>query len=476
MTVQLRSFKDVYGQVFVKMVKTLCLVSAALLAGCQAGTTAASAQDAAAGKQQEQAVPADCSEGQSPLSQKMSSGATWSLCFSVDPKLGMVLSDVAFAPPGAEPIKLISSMSLAQLEVPYDDGGRMTSDITTAGFGGPNMHSLTETECAGDLLEHPIPTIGDGKKFGKIVDRPVLCSDMVDAGLSYRSGEVGELLAKRKDDWQLSTISKVGWYEYINQITFGADGTIRPSLGATGDLSPADYSDKDHGSAVGEGQQDHASSHSHNAVWKIDWALGGEAGQQIEQYDTRSTGKEGKHSPVVEGKYTKIASPATGRWKDSRWWKVSAPSLLNEDGHVMSYEIDMGKTDSFTFVDDARNHQPSEQGAGSGTEEIGYDVAFTNADECQVYATYNRGGCGRGVLDYVKDQKRQKLDDVVSWVAVGYHHVPRDEEQSPMEVHWQGFNLVPRDLTATRIDPPEERKDLNGQPDNWDGQMPPEEE
>ncbi|WP_347038435.1 hypothetical protein AAHB37_18285 [Glutamicibacter halophytocola] len=178
----------------------------------------------------------------------MTSGATWSMCFSVDPKLGMVLSDIAFAPPASEPIKLISSMSLAQLEVPYDDGGRSTSDITTAGFGGPNMHSLTEIECVGELKKHPIPTIGDGTKFGTIEERPVLCGDMVDAGLSYRSAEVGELLAKRKDDWQLSTISKVGWYEYINQITFGADGTIRPSLGATGDLSPADYSDAEHGS------------------------------------------------------------------------------------------------------------------------------------------------------------------------------------------------------------------------------------
>ena len=455
-----------------KLAKVLSLTAAAaLLAGCQA--TAAPEPPAANGETQKPAAaPVDCKENQAPLSQEMSSGATWTMCFSVDPKLGMVLSDVSFAPPQAEPIKLISSMSLAQLEVPYDDGKRSTSDITSAGFGGPNMHSLTEVECAGQLSTHPIPTIGDGSKFGKIEERPVLCSDMVDAGLSYRSAEVGQsLLAKRKDDWQLSTISKVGWYEYINQITFGADGTIRPSLGATGDLSPADYSDEKHGSAVGKGDKDHATSHSHNAVWKIDWALGGETGQQIAQYDTKKTGKEGKNAPVVEGKYTEIANPATAKWTDTRWWKVSAPNLLNADNHVMSYEIDMGKTDSFTFIDDERNHEPE----GSGTEEIGYDVAFTNADECHIYATYNRGGCGRGVLDFVKEQKKEKLDDVVSWVAVGYHHVPRDEEQSPMEVHWQGFNLVPRDLTATRIDPPQERKDLNGKPKDWEGQMPPEE-
>lgn len=451
------------------------LLAGSLLAGCQPehaatqqpepGSTGQDPRSSGTAVRQD----AHCPEGSKALGQQMSSGGHWSLCFSVEPKLGMVLENIAFAPPGAEPIELISSMSLAQLEVPYDDGARMTSDITSAGFGGTKMQSLGEVECTGNLLSHEIPAIGDGSLFGSIEQRPVLCSDLVDAGLSYRSAELGQLLAKRKDDWQLSTISKVGWYEYINQITFGADGSIRPSLGATGDLSPAEYSDHYHGSAVGPRETGHASSHSHNAVWKIDWQLGGETGQQISQYDTRPTGTEGKHSPIVEGSFAPIDSPATANAKSSRWWKVSAAQMLNADQHPMSYEINLGKTDSFTFVDDQRHH------GEDGESAIGYDVAFTNKDQCHVFATYNRGGCGRGVLDYVQQQAGEPLDDVISWVAVGYHHVPRDEDQSPMEVHWQGFELLPRDLTAQRVDPPESRESLNGKPENWEGQMPPEE-
>ncbi|MFC9935277.1 hypothetical protein [Glutamicibacter sp. NPDC127525] len=200
-------------------------------------------------------------------------------------------------------------------------------------------------------------------------------------------------------------------------------------------------------------------------------ALGGDTGQKVQQYDSKPTGKDGEHSPIVEGKYSTISAPATAQWTDKLWWKISAPQMLNEDGHEMSYEISMGNADSFTFIDDQRNYEHSDDGDDS----VGYDVAFTSADECQVFATYNRGGCGRGVLDYVQEQEDEKLDDLVSCVAVGYHHVPRDEEQSPMEVHWQGFNLVPRDLTAQRLDAPESRQDLIGQPQDWDGQMPPEE-
>ena len=93
----------------------------------------------------------------------------------------------------------------------------------------------------------------------------------------------------------------------------------------------------------------------------------------------------------------------------------------------------------------------------------GRQNAFTEADDCQLYATANKdGSCGAGVLDFAQDEA--ELSDVVTWVAVGFHHVARDEDQSPMEMHWQGFTLTPRDLTAQRVDPPSAREDVNGKP------------
>ncbi|MDN5635668.1 MAG: copper amine oxidase, partial [Brevibacterium sp.] len=62
---------------------------------------------------------------------------------------------------------------------------------------------------------------------------------------------------------------------------------------------------------------------------------------------------------------------------------------------------------------------------------------FTNWDECDMYASNNRGDWGRGVPEFVDEGSDEELDDVVSWGGVGVHHVPRDEEQSPMEMHWQ---------------------------------------
>ncbi|MBQ1445009.1 MAG: copper amine oxidase [Renibacterium sp.] len=403
------------------------------------------------------AISLDCG-GAKGISHSFKSGAAWSMCWKVDAKQGLVLSNVNYQAPGKEPQLIIRSIALAQMEVPYDTGERLTADITSAGFGGTRMQTLTAAECSGDRVAVAIPNIGDGT-HGSSPEREVLCSEEKDAGLAYRSYEQGQLTTARASEWNLSTISKVGWYEYIAQYTFGSDGSIKPLLGATGDLSPVDYTDAKHGSAIGKGESDHAASHSHNVVWSVHWGLGNGT-QKVEQYDAAPTGQNGSKSPIVEGKFTPIDTAATAKKADRRWWGVIAPDSLNDDGRPISYEIKLAASDSFTFVQDQHEH-------GGDT---GYDVAFTNSKDCQVFATGNRGSCGDGVLDYVAQAKGEALSDVVSWVAVGFHHVPRDEDQSPMELHWQGFYLGPRGLLAQRPGIPEERKDLNGKPTHWEGE------
>lgn len=36
----------------------------------------------------------------------------------------------------------------------------------------------------------------------------------------------------------------------------------------------------------------------------------------------------------------------------------------------------------------------------------------------------------------------QPLKHPIAWVDIGFHHIARDEDQEPMPVHWQGFQLV----------------------------------
>ncbi|WP_242636340.1 copper amine oxidase [Myceligenerans salitolerans] len=424
---------------------TLLVVSAGATTGGERAPRAGAVSSAAVEEP-------ECAEN-APITQVLSSGSAWTMCWRVDHNTGLVLEDVTFAPAGHKQMQVLASLTIGQLEVPYDTGVRTTEDITAQGFGGRSMLTLGEKSCGGERVTADVPLVGDGS-VGGVETREVLCRETVDGGIAYHATADtpgAEAVVERRTDLRLSTVSKVGWYEYVTQYTFGADGSITPELGATGDLSPADYTDKAHGWAVGEGDHHHAASHSHNAVWKVHWALGGRGGQRVEQYDARDTDEMGPKSRVVAGSLQAIEREGTREMGNRRWWRVLNPARLNEDGHPVSYEIGLGASSSFTFTRD------------DGHEHGGYDIAFTEATDCQLFATANRDGhCGRGVPDYVSD--REVLDDVVAWVAVGFHHVPRDEDQSPMESHWQGFTMIPRDVTATRPDVPPGHESVNGSP------------
>ena len=332
------------------------------------------------------AVDLECAEND-PITQELLSGSTWTMCWRVDASRGLVLEDVHFAPAGHRPVQVLAELSIGQLEVPYDTGLRNTEDITTQGFGGSHMMTLTDTECLGDRLETYVPKIGDGSMGGGGEQRAVLCQEVVDGGIAYRSSDGAGTEVARRTDLRLATISKVGWYEYVSQYTFGGDGSIRSDLGATGDLSPEDYGDDPaHGWAVGPGDTDYATSHSHNAVWRVHWALGGRGGQAVEQYDAEPTGEQGPRSPLVAGGLTPITHEGTAQAADRRWWRVVNPDVLNEDGHEISYQVDLGATTPFELTQDhhhGASDGASDEASDEAGDEAGYAVAFTEADDCQ---------------------------------------------------------------------------------------------
>jgi hypothetical protein len=248
---------------------------------------------------------------------------------------------------------------------------------------------------------------------------------------------------------EVSSLSKAGWYEYQQKVTFTDQGAISVGLGAAGDLAPGEgffQTDPAFGWPIGPSENDdadlHAGSHWHNAIYRVDFAIGS-GDQQVEQWDyegdpERPTLVRGEGAIRAEA-FSAENPPAT------TWWRVVNPTALNADGHPRSYEI----------VNDAiqNPYLPLTRPP----------VSFTNDHACQEYASSNLNAeCpGQSVLDYVADETAP-LTDPVAWVSVGYHHIPRDEDQSPMPVHWQSFSLVPRDLLAQQALTPPERACDNG--------------
>ena len=448
-----------------KILLALAVAALVFLGGWAGGTLAAPGRTAAAdpappSSAQTEGAPAapDCGAGATALSHRFPAGSSWTMCWSIDPQQGLTLTRVTYTAPGKEPLPVLGEISLSQLEVPYDTGVRTTKDITEHGFGGRNMKTLGSAECAGSRIAATLPDFGTGAVGGSET-REVLCTEEVDAGLGRRSEYTGSPVAQRGRSFEISTLSVVGWYEYLSLYSFGEDGSITPRLGATGDLSPEDYShDAAHGSPIGPGGAEAATSHSHNAVWRIHWGLPGP--QSVQEYNADFTGQRGKDAAIVNGTFTPLPTETQRLRDDRRWWRILGDGK-NPDGHQISYRIQLDQSDGYT--PHSHGDHAGQDGPGAGDAAFGYDVAFTQFRDCERYATQNlSAGCpSSGIPQFLSGEK---LSDVVSWVAVSYHHVPRDEDQSPMDVHWQGFSLQPRDAFSQNPLTPPERSTVNGKP------------
>ncbi|MFE2013510.1 copper amine oxidase [Streptomyces sp. NPDC059491] len=418
------------------------LAGATAAAGPATGATAAPAPPAPT--RTATAAPPGCSAAYH-IMQKLDGGATWRMCWRYSTDAGLTLDRVTYQPPGAAaPIRVLTSARLAQIHVPYDDGGAEYDDLTGAGFGW-GLQNLKPAECPGGTLTTvKVPEVGQIKG---------LCTTTRARGHAYRMASDGgeKVYQAQAKDLLVYTVNKVGWYEYISEWRFSADGTIGANVGATGSLSPVDYNATDgRGWPLGKGAKDYATSHAHNVFWKLDFGLDGTTNDRIEQYDSAVTPPAaGGGGPTVKTQRTLVTKELAGDAKNMRWWRVVSGTGKNADGHARSYEIVPGHTDTH---------------AGRGFSK--HDVYFTQARACEQYASNNIGNCPANAGDSVdKWVNGETLTKPSVWVNIGFHHVARDEDQQPMPVHWQGFQLAPRDVTAMNPLTPPDLASENGQPD-----------
>ncbi|KUM96171.1 copper amine oxidase [Streptomyces cellostaticus] len=415
------------------------LTVAALTAGVTAGAGPAVAQPKTAA-----AAAADCSAAYK-IEQKLSTGTTWRMCWRYDSKAGLVLENVSYQPKGeSKPIKVLNSGRLAQIDVPYDDGSVEYDDLTGFGFA-QGLVDLAPGECPGGTIK--TVRVPDGDPEHPNVKG--LCTTTRSRGHAYRmqGDTANKVFQTQGKDLLVYTVNKVGWYEYMTEWRFQDDGTINMNVGATGSLSFEDYDAGDgRGWPIGKGAKAYATSHSHNVFWRLDFGLDGSSKTNVEQYDSAVTAPaHGQQAPTNKTTRTKVTKELAGDSKTYRWWRVVSETGKNKDGHARSYEIVPGPTTKYP-----------------GRSFTRHDVYFTEYNKCEQFAS-NNPSCPRGYATSVdKWVNGQPLTHPVVWMNVGFHHIARDEDQQPMPIHWQGFAIAPRDVTAMNPLTPDELAWQNG--------------
>jgi primary-amine oxidase len=366
--------------------------------------------------QARQAAPASCSE-QYRIEKSFPNGAKWTMCWEMREIEGITLTNVVYTPRGQRPVSVLRSSHLAQIHVPYDSGEPRFHDMSGA-LGGSAVPLQTQDCPNGDRRTQ--------------ADVPVVCIMTVPRGLAYLNPSVGDEALRRSaqgNDLVVFSAFEIGWYTYLAEWRFSDDGSVTPRVGATGSLRGSDgivVSPK-HGWPIGVGSSGFEESHNHNIFWRMDFDIQGRSGDVVEQYDV--TGGGTAQRTLKKTVFTTEQQVKNGR---TRWWRVVDPNVKNADDHAASWQIDNAESSEYR---------------GPSTEKFTHsDVYVTQYRNCEQLATENATTpCADSVDQFVNGER---LTDPVVWVSVDFHHVARDEDEDPMPTHWQGFRIVPRDVTG----------------------------
>ncbi|WIE58137.1 hypothetical protein DEI96_000565 [Curtobacterium sp. MCLR17_031] len=361
-----------------------------------------------------------CTASQGSISASLTGGTTWQLCWDINLSTGLEVTDASYTPAGASPLTVIRKAALAQIDVPYDNGTKEHLDL-------PAFGTLTT---ASDIRPSDCP---DGKLVAATADQPaLLCEAIVSDGAAYEWDDYDFGLTTHRAASQcleIYTVTPADWYTYMNTWDFCGDGRVVGKVGASGTLAPSPngYGDAHDGQPIGSGNTRYALNHYHNVFWRLQFGL--DDGGPASIATVGSTG--GAHRVTTA---TPIRSETAMQSAPDRMWMVTDPGRRNADHHAVGYDIELHNDSPYRGVP---NHAYTDN-----------DFYVTQNRACEVLAAGNSAArnCSTSVDRFVSGDK---LSSPVIWMQTSFHHLPRDEDESVVDEHWQGFTLMPRDVTAT---------------------------
>lgn len=366
------------------------------------------------------ATQPNCS-GDALISETFSNGAKWQMCWESRIRENLVLSDVYYTPPNGESKRILSTARLSQLHVAYDDSDVTYNDITQYGLGGGYLVTLDETDCPyGDLLI--------------VQTRPTICRWRSEGQDNYRTAT----RAVSAESLTLFSVSQVGAYAYIVTWKFFSDGAIEPQIGASGALQrSSDNTQLPYGRVLHGDEDTLWLSHTHNYYWRLDFDLGTNANDDV----------------VTESR-TQLTASGTRQ--------TSVEKFTTEQSRKIDSDIPI----AWAIWEDLEEEQPTARDSGYRIEPIRYghrleraekepytqfDFFVTVANECERFASQNarfNPDCLNHVGQYANGESLQGAD-IVLWHRVGFHHIPRNEDQRHMHTHWDGFAIEPVNIHAS---------------------------
>jgi primary-amine oxidase len=386
----------------------------------------------------------------------------WNFHFRIDPKMGVVVTNVTYNDAG-KPRSILYEGSLAEIFVPYQDPGETWYHVNFIDMGEGNVWGSVASvlEPGADCPDNAVyfdSVVATSHGIPQRWSRTACLFEREAGDFAWRHAAGGvQVESRRRRDLVLRMIMTFGNYDYAVDWTFLQNGNIKIGVGATGSVEvkavrsrtaaeDQDGRDRRYGHFVAENTV--GVNHDHYFCFRLDLDIDGTGNSFVkEELKTEhlDAGNPRKSVWVAETKVAKVEEEGQLRMmmEHPALWRVINPNVKGPLGYPVGYEIAPGHNAVSLMADD---DWPQKR-AGF----INHNLWVTPYREDERYPagdypTQSHGG--DGLPAWTRANRPIENTDIVVWYTLGFHHVPRPEDWPVMPVAWHEFELRPFDFFA----------------------------
>ncbi|MFV2093689.1 MAG: tyramine oxidase, partial [Hyphomicrobiales bacterium] len=382
----------------------------------------------------------------------------WSFHMRMERRTGPVISLVRYNDRGKK--RLIAyQMSLSEMFVPYMDPGadwsyRTFMDSGEFGAGFLMSSLMAGSDCPADAAYVTMAVPNDtGRSFP--VRRAACIFERNTGDPLWRHGNPAQPtnLTRPQVELVVRMIPVLGNTDYIIDWVFTHQGDINVRVALAGIAAvkgvtsatmnnPFAGAETANGTLVAPGTVVPLHDHFFNFRLDLDVDGGGSGAGNSLIRDSIVPKRLPQSNPrrslwVVDSKTITSEGPLAARGHNGTW-RVVNPNRKTALGHNPGFEIVTGNQSVSTLAED----DDPQRRAGFAARTLWLTrqnprELFAAGD----YPTQARGG--GGLPQYVADSQNVVNKDLVVWLTVGIHHIPRVEDWPVMPTEWYGFKLRP---------------------------------
>jgi len=375
----------------------------------------------------------------------------WKFQFRVDPRRGIVLSTVRYTDEGRDRSVMYQG-SLSELFVPYSDPNEPWNyqgffDLGTypSWFGGVASSLERGVECPAYATYFDSWLVTTSGRPRQRV-RAACLFERSAGDVAWRHGrEGGSVVETRpKTDLVLRMYMTAGNYDYLFDWVFQQDATVRMDAAATGmdqtKAATGTPADEEYGRLIAPGRV--GIDHSHFFSFRIDLDVDGTANTlQVDRLRTQRLPAENPRRSVWKVETSDSRTEREGMRMSTmaapELWRFVNPAVKGAYSGFVGYQIESHSAMSLLSPDDYMEKR------GAFTQHM---LWVTPYERRELYAAGDYPTLSTapdGLTKWTAADRAIANQDIVAWVTMGFHHVPRPEDWPLMPISRHSFEIRP---------------------------------